>query len=66
MKIKLSKEEIKRLIDNNSVTTYHEDYWKYPATGDDEKTCPMLHTMFQIERKSGYVIHIPNVKKGES
>ena len=62
--IKLTKEQIKKLIDNNQITVYYADYWKYPQTGDDQKTCQMLDMMFQIERKSGYVIHIPNVKKG--
>lgn len=63
MRIEITKEEVKKLIDENKIVVYYESYWQYPKTGDDQKSCPMLDTMFQIERKSGYVIHISDVEE---
>jgi len=60
MKIKLSKEEIVKLVNENKIQVYYESIWHYPSTQDDQKTCPMLDMMFNIERKGGYVIHIPD------
>lgn len=56
---KLSKDKVKKLIDENRITIYYEKNWKYPATGDDQRSCPMLDAMFSIERRGGYLIHIP-------
>ena len=56
----MTKEEIKQKIDEAQiVNVYEEKYWRYPKTGDDFKTCPMLKMMFDIEHKGGLIIHIP-------
>ena len=64
--VKLSKEEAIKLINENKITVYYESYWKYPETGSDQKSCPMLDTMFNIERRGGYIIHIPDIKESKN
>ena len=61
--VKMNKDEIKKLIDDSKFISVHfEENWRYPKTGDDQKTCPMLDVMFAVENKAGYIIHIPKLK----
>ena len=67
--LKLTKEQIKKIIDDGKVVEAHYSAteWKYPSTGDDERSCPMLSVMFHAERKPGYIILVQNVMaKGPS
>ena len=58
-----AKEKAIELITNakrDDIMILHDPLWEYPATGDDEKTCPMLRAMFSIEKRSGTIIFIPD------
>jgi hypothetical protein len=57
----ISRAELKKKIDNSkaqNITVWHEKRWKYPSTGDDPKSCPMLDMMLQMEQKGSTVIVI--------
>ena len=57
----ITKEEaVKLLQENDNAIIRQDDNWRYPQTGDDQRTCPMLDFMFQIEYKSGCLIFIPD------
>ena len=67
MNVNIDKEQIKKLIDKSKRKyVYYEKLWNYPKTGDDQRTCPMLDMMFNIERKGGHVIFIPDIQPGEN
>jgi len=60
------KEIIKKVLDKNEyVICSYSRYWKYPETGDDQKTCPMLDFMFNVEHKKGYLIFIEGEEEKE-
>jgi len=62
-KTNLPKETIQKLFDyfKNSKLLWAslDQPWRYPATGDDQKSCPMLQSMFSIERRKGIIVFIP-------
>ena len=54
---------IEKAIPENEVGNiqiYYDKKWRYPHSGDDFKTCPLLKAMFDIEYKSGLIIFIPD------
>ena len=59
----MDKEQIKKAIDNPSTLIVYQERWKYPSTGDNQKTCPMLNFMFQAEQRAGTLIFIPDSQK---
>lgn len=63
MKKEISKEEIKLLIDQNDIVIFYDDTFRYWNTGDDYRTCSLLEAVHSIEKKGGYIIHIPGVKE---
>lgn len=63
MILKLSKEEIKRLIDKGTSVVRYDNKWRYWNPGDDYKTCPLLEAVHHIEKNGGYIIFIPDNKK---
>ena len=62
-KVNLPKETLRKLFDycekNKLLWTSLNEPWRYPATGDDQKSCPMLQSMFSIEHNKGIIIFIP-------
>lgn len=59
--IKLSKDELKKLIDDSKDTLiYYDKKWRYPKQGDCQGSCPMLDAMFHIEYRSGTIIFVPD------
>lgn len=72
MQIKLGIDEIIKLLQDmkasgnpSIVNVWSDAKWEYPLDLPSERrnegNCPMLHIMFQIERKAGIVIHIPYI-----
>lgn len=53
------------LPDTQPIAMYSDDKWVYPLdlpkTLRNQGECKMLDVMFQVEKKKGIVIHIPNV-----
>ena len=39
---------------------WYNKKWRYPMTGDDQRTCPMIDAMYKIEYNSGTIIFIPD------
>lgn len=67
-KLKLTKEQLIELIKTSDrINVYFDEKWTYPmelpVSRRDEKNNLMLHAMFQIEQRPGYVIHIATDKK---
>jgi len=54
------KEIIKRIENDDNVKITYNRKWRYPRTADDQKTCPMLQVMLDIEYNSGTIIFIPD------
>jgi hypothetical protein len=50
---------IQKLTEKKLAWQSVDHVWKYPATGDTQKTCPMLDAMFRIEYMRGVVIFLP-------
>jgi hypothetical protein len=61
--IKANIDKIIELIKDNKIEVYYNKNWRYPNTGDDFRTCPLLEAMFNIEKRSGYIIFIPANKE---
>ncbi len=40
--------------------------WRYPETGDDQKSAPMLDAMFHIEKREGVIIFMATKNRGEA
>jgi len=55
-----TKEELIQKIKAGKVIIRHDDTWRYPETGDDQKKCPMLDFMFNIEYTSGTLMFVPD------
>ncbi len=51
---------LNKLSDNSLIQVYSDKKWDYPEQGDTQKTCTMLDMNFNIEKKPGIVIHIPD------
>ena len=58
MKIKLSKDEIIRLVNENPCEIYYDHYWDYLKEGDNFKTCAMLEMNCNIEKREGFIVHV--------
>lgn len=62
-KINLPKEDLRKLFnyfkESHLLWESLDQPWRYPEMGDDEKICPMLRAMFNIERRKGIIIFIP-------
>lgn len=54
---------IKAIQENDNIIIRHNKEWRYPNQGDDQKSCPMLDFMFQIEKVGGTLIFIPDDKE---
>ena len=50
---------ILELKKRNKVFISLDENWRYPKTGDSQRTCPMLDAMFNIEREKGIIIFLP-------
>ncbi len=61
-KITLNRKNLEKLIkEAPHITVWTDKRWKYPSTGDDFKTCPLLELMISgIEQKDATVIVITN------
>lgn len=46
---------------NKSLFVYSDKKWAYPEQGDNQKSCTMLDMNFNIEKRPGIVIHIPDL-----
>lgn len=42
------------------IFIYSDKKWPYPEQGDTQGTCMMLDMNFNVEKRPGIVIHIPN------
>jgi len=66
-KLNLPKETLRKLFDyfekNKLLWASLNEPWRYPAMGDDQKSCPMLDAMFHIEHNKGIIIFIPYHKE---
>ncbi len=51
---------LNKLPDDKKIAVYSDSRWNYPEQGDTKKTCTMLDMNFNIEKKPGIVIHIPD------
>ena len=49
-----------KLPNDIKIPVYSDSRWNYPEQGDTQKTCTMLDMNFNIEKKPGIVIHIPD------
>lgn len=62
-KTNLPREDLRKLFsyfqENKLLWTSLKEPWRYPAMGDDQKSCPMLTAMFNIEHNKGIIIFIP-------
>jgi hypothetical protein len=59
----MTKDETIELIKNSdNLIIRYDKKWRYPKIGDDQRTCPLLDFMFNIEYKSGYLIFIPDTE----
>ena len=54
------KAAIKALEVSRNPVIMHDVNWRYPKTGDDQKTCKMLDFMLKTEYRSGTMIFIPD------
>lgn len=52
---------LNKIGDNKPVFVYSDQKWHYPEQGDTQKSCTMLDMNFNIEKRPGIVIHIPNL-----
>ncbi len=57
--VKTMVEAFKNVLDVFMIIR-HDDKWRYPAQNDDQRTCPMLDFMFQVEKHPGYLIFVPD------
>jgi len=58
-----SKKQVKELIEkavNSHCFVYSDKKWRYTWQGCNQKDCIMLDMNFNIEKKPGIIIHIPN------
>jgi hypothetical protein len=60
----METEKIVQAIKDGKAIIKHNENWKYPQLGDDQRSCPMIDFMFQIEYKPGTLIFIPDNKNG--
>lgn len=51
---------LNKLPDGVQIPVYSDSRWNYPEQGDTQKTCTMLDMNFNIEKRPGIVIHIPD------
>lgn len=62
-KLNLPKEDLQKLFNYFKETKLLweslNEPWRYPATGDDQRSCQFLDVMFHIERRKGIIIFIP-------
>ena len=63
MKIKLSKDEIIRLVNENPCEIYYDHYWDYLKEGDNFKTCAMLEMNCNIEKRETKTITYGSIKQ---
>jgi len=56
----INKQEIIKAIENDKAVIRYDDKWRWFKNGDDQKTCPLLDFMFQVEYRSGTLIFIPD------
>lgn len=56
------KVAIRRLKGSRNPVIMHDKNWRYPNTGDDQKSCRMLDFMLKTEYRSGIMVFIPDVR----
>ncbi len=52
---------LNKMADNKPIFVYSDQKWNYPEQNDTQKSCTMLDMNFNIEKRPGIVIHIPNL-----
>jgi len=58
----MNKQEILKELKDMNAKIQYDKKWRYPHSGDNQLTCPLLAFMFQVEYRSGYLIFIPDEK----
>jgi len=55
-------EKIEAAIPDDAGTPMirYNQNWRYPHLGDDQKSCPLLDFMLQMEYRSGTLIFVPD------
>ena len=51
---------IKALKASKNPVIMYDKNWRYPKTGDDQKSCRMLDFMLKTEYRSGTMVFIPD------
>lgn len=54
------EEALKKIYGGGKPIVKYNQRWRYPHRGDDQKSCPMLDFMMNIEYRSGTLIFVPD------